>query len=246
MHGWANAPVRIALAAAVTIAFAALARALRGVSVSGTVAGAITCFLIFAGAGPVAFAVLATLFVLTWISTRFGSRRKTMLGVAERRDGRNAWQIFANLFAPALCSVMFSITGYRTWIVAMVASLAEAATDTVASEIGQAQSESARMITNWQAVQAGTDGGITRAGTLAGVLGGFLITLVAAQGRLIIGGPMDGMTRDTWIPPVCGILGMLFDSLLGATIQRRGWISNQAVNLVATLASAALGYFLSV
>ena len=35
---------------------------------------------------------------------------------------------------------------------------------------------------------------------------------------------------------------MLIDSLLGATLQRRGWINNQTVNFLATLAAAALGY----
>jgi uncharacterized membrane protein len=35
---------------------------------------------------------------------------------------------------------------------------------------------------------------------------------------------------------------MLVDSLLGATLQRRGWISNQAVNFFATMAAAALAY----
>jgi uncharacterized membrane protein len=37
---------------------------------------------------------------------------------------------------------------------------------------------------------------------------------------------------------------MLIDSLLGATLQRRGWLSNQAVNLFSTLAAAALAYAL--
>ncbi len=37
-------------------------------------------------------------------------------------------------------------------------------------------------------------------------------------------------------------MGMLVDSALGATLQRRGWIGNEAVNLVATLGAAALAY----
>ena len=39
-----------------------------------------------------------------------------------------------------------------------------------------------------------------------------------------------------------GFVGMLADSLLGATIQRRGWLSNEAVNFVSTLAAATLAY----
>ena len=129
---WASSPVRLAIAGAVTLGFALLARALRGVDRSGMLAGGAACFLLFAGAGPSAFAVLASLFLLTWVATRFGYRRKQDLGVAERGDGRNAWQVLANLAVASIGSLAFAATGNRAWLFASVAALAEAATDTVA------------------------------------------------------------------------------------------------------------------
>ena len=48
------------------------------------------------------------------------------------------------------------------------------------------------------------------------------------------------LPRELWIPGAAGFAGMLVDSLLGATLQRRGWLSNQAVNFFSTLAAAAL------
>src|SRR6266436_6021715 len=115
-YGWASSPGRLAIAGAVTVGFALLARALRGVDQSGMLAGGTACFLLFAGAGPSAFAVLAALFLLTWISTRFGYRRKQDLGVAERRDGRSAWQVLANLAVAALGSLAFAVSGNRSWL----------------------------------------------------------------------------------------------------------------------------------
>src|SRR5271154_2157356 len=154
-HAWASSPERIAIAAGVTIGFAALARALRGVNRSGSVAGGLTCFLLFAGGGTAAFAALAALFVMTWVSTRLGHRRKLELGIAERREGRNAWQVLANLAVAASGAVIFSVGGNRAWLIAALAALVEAATDTVASEIGQSLGPQPRLITTWQRVEAG-------------------------------------------------------------------------------------------
>ncbi len=234
-HGWASSPERLAVAAAVTLGFGVLACALRGVNRSGALAGGLACFLLFASAGPTAFATLAVLFLMTWVATRLGYRRKLALGLAERREGRNAWQILANLAVAALGSFVFGATGNRVWLVAMVAALAEAATDTVASEIGQYRRPDARLITTWERVPTGTDGGITIPGSIAGLAAGLVVAAVATAGGML-------PQAQLWIPVTAGFAGMLIDSILGATLQRRGWISNQVVNFFATMAAGALAY----
>jgi uncharacterized protein (TIGR00297 family) len=238
-HAWAFTPLRWATAAGVTMAFALLARAVRGVSNSGAVAGGLACLMLFVGAGPAAFAVLVGLFLMTWLSTRLDDAHKRELGLAERGEGRNGWQILANLVAAGLGSLFYGFSGNRAWLVATAAALAEAATDTVASEIGQSHGETAILITSWEVVPSGTDGGITHIGTLCGAAAGLILAAVAVLGGLV---PRSRF----WIPAIAGITGMFVDSLLGATCQRRGWMNNEAVNLGGSLAAAALAYALAV
>ena len=234
-HAWALSPQRWAVAAAITLGFAVLARVLRGVNGSGALAGGLACFLLFVVAGPGSFATLGALFLMTWLSTRLGYRTKHQLGIAEQREGRNGWQISANLGVAVLAALMFGSTGKGAWLTAAVAALAEAASDTVASEIGQTLSQTALLITTWESVPAGTDGGITIAGTLSGVAAGMTIAAIAR---------FSGLLPPTrfWIPVAAGVLGMLVDSLVGAVLQRRGWMNNDAVNFCSTLVAATTAY----
>ena len=54
-YAWASDLERLAIAGAVTLGFAVLARLVRGVSRSGMLAGGCACFLLFTSAGPAAF-----------------------------------------------------------------------------------------------------------------------------------------------------------------------------------------------
>lgn len=234
-HIWASSGARLVLAALITAVFALLALAVRGVNRSGALAGGAACLLLFISGGPAAFATLVTLFLLTWTATRIGFRRKLDLGVAERREGRSASQVLANLGVAAVCSLLAAVTGNSRWLLAAAGALAEAAADTVASEIGQTGGRSSLLITSWKPVPPGTDGGITLRGTVAGALAGGIVSGVAARAGMF-------PAQQLWVPAVAGVTGMVVDSVLGATVQRRGWINNDGVNLLGTMAAAVLAF----
>ena len=237
-YAWASSPLRWAIAGGVTVVFALAARIVRGVRASGAVVGGLACFLLFVGAGPAAFAALVVLFLMTWLSTRLGYGRKRELGVAQHREGRTGWQVAANLGVSGLASLLYAASGAEAWLVATVAALAEAATDTLASEIGQTYGRNAILITTGKPVPAGTDGGITWIGTLSGFAAGLIVTAVAAWGGIV-------PANQLWVPVGAGLAGMLVDSLLGATLQRKGWMNNEAVNLLSTLVAATMAYTLA-
>lgn len=231
---WASTSARLAIGGAVTVAFALLGRGVRGVNPSGMFAGALICLILLCSAGPGAFLVLFSLFVVTWIATRLGRSLKQTLGTAERREGRTAAQVLANLSVAAVCGLVYAMRADPVWLVAIVAAMAEVATDTVASECGQAFSREARLITTFERVPAGTDGGISIAGTVFGVGAGLVIGLLGVVCGLV-------PTRLLWVPVAAGALGMLADSVLGAWLERRRWLNNEQVNLASTVIAAAIG-----
>lgn len=226
------------MAAAVTVAFAALARFVRGVTGSGAIAGGLVCFALYAFAGPAAFAALVSVFVLTWGATRLGYSSKSRLGVAERRDGRKASQVVANLAVAALCAVLYAVTQRVAFLMGIAAALSEAAADTVSSEIGQARGHAAHLITTWQQVPAGTDGGISLAGTAAGVIAAILVGSVCAVTHFL---PWN----YSLVGAAAGVAGMLADSYLGALFERRQKLRNDVVNLLSTAVAAGIAIILA-
>jgi len=190
-----------------------------------------------------------TVSLLAFLCTLIGRGHKEQLGTAENRRGRTAAQVAANLGVAALVSceaVQSSMTDSSIFtratlapmplFVVALAALAEAAADTVSSEVGQVFGGRPRMITTLRTVEPGRDGAISMAGTLAGVLAA---ATVAAAGTLAMRGDMTMF----WISCAGGVFGLLFDSLLGATLEERGWLNNDMVNFLSTASAAgfALG-----
>ncbi len=234
--GWRFLP-----AMAITLAFALVAWGIRGVTLAGALAGAVVTFVICISAGPGGFAVVLAVFVLTLFATRFGLHRKQAAGLAERNEGRGPRQIFANLGAATLVAApaVFYPKVESILLAAMTAALCEAAADTVSSEIGQATGRRAYLITNLSSVPAGTNGGISVSGTIAGCFASLAVAIVAVW--------MDVLRSDwIWIATVGGIFGMLLDSVMGATLEKPDRLGNDSVNFLGTSSAAALSLLYAV
>jgi uncharacterized protein (TIGR00297 family) len=234
-----HAAEKLAAFVALTVLFAALGKIVRGVTTGGAVAGAVVCLALLWAAGLAGFAGLLTVFVLTWIATRFGYARKQRFGTAEARRGRNGLQVLANLGTSAGCAIFYAVLWPdRRLLIAMAAALAEAAADTVSSEMGQALGGVPRLITTWREVEPGSDGAVTLAGTMDGATAAIAVALVFALSRIL-------SWRSFAVCAGAGVAGMIFDSLLGATVERRHWLGNNEVNFASTIVAASVAFLLS-
>jgi uncharacterized protein (TIGR00297 family) len=185
-----------------------------------------------------------TVSLLAFAATRAGRRQKERLGTAEEHRGRSASQIAANLGLAALVSTspvqswlmdsnwLPHHAATQTMLFALaVAALAEAAADTASSEIGQVLGGRPRMITSFKAVDPGRDGAISLAGSMAGVVAA---AIVAYAGMWALGGGW----RLFAVSCAGAFFGLFFDSLLGATLEERGLLNNDAVNFLSTASAA--------
>jgi uncharacterized protein (TIGR00297 family) len=251
-HSW---EVNLAKALTLSITFALLAWALRAATPGAALIGGMICLLLTCYTGSLiksplhsAIPPLLTLFLLTLLATRAGRRQKIERGVAENRKGRRASQVIANLGMAALLSSSGGYTMIRWadqrstspsfdsyWIfcIVILAVLAEATADTVSSEIGQAFGGQPILLTTFRRAETGVDGAISLTGTFAGILAAAIVAGVGMWS-------MHLHADQVCIAFTAATLGLFFDSLLGATIERRGYLGNDLVNFMSTAFAAAV------
>lgn len=188
--------------------------------------------------GSPGYLVLLLYFALGALATRIGWRRKLALGIAEARGGaRGPRQVFANGGPPVLfCVVAGVLPGGWSGpaAAAFVGSLATAAADTASSEIGKALGGPVRRLPGLSRAPAGTPGGISFGGSVAGLLVSLAICGAAVTGDLI---------PSAWLLPVtaAGFLAALLEGLL-SPFERRGTLDNDGVNAVSVLAGGLLAF----
>ena len=236
-------------AAALSAAAAALALAWRRrwLAPGAVVVAAALGLALWWGAGPVGVALLLFFFVTASALTRLTRGRRTDprpegAGADEAAAGtrRGTRQVLANGGVAAAAALL----GAWGWLpgagAALAGALAAATADTWASELGRWAAGPTRMVTTWERVEPGRSGGVSAAGTLAGLAGAALLGLV--RGLL----PGASLAAAVGAALAAGGAGMGLDSLLGASAEgRMRWVDNDVVNLAGTLLGAAVGWLVA-
>jgi len=197
------------------------------------ITGAVVACLVFAGAGYTGVAMMTTFFILGSAATSWQKHKKqNFAGSEEHPGGRSAAQVLANAGVGAITGllVLFFHAYTALWILMMTGSFASATADTLSSELGTVYGRRFFNIVTLKPDQRGLDGVISLEGTLIGVVGSCIMALVYAIGF----GWSSGLI---WVI-IAGTIGNLTDSVMGALLERRGYIGNNAVNFLNTLIAA--------
>jgi uncharacterized protein (TIGR00297 family) len=226
-------PLRLAIAAAVNAALAGAAYAARTVDRSGVIAGFLVGFVIYAFLSWQGYLLLMAFFVIGSACTKLGYRKKAAAKLAQENKGRRgARHALANAGVATACALFAAMTGHPVlFALAFAGAFATAAADTSSSEIGQLLGRRTYLVTTFRPVPRGTEGAVSLEGTLAGILASLVI---AALGAAL------GLFSWKGVPVVVfsAFVGTTFESVVGAALEKRQLLDNEALNFLNTLVGA--------
>jgi uncharacterized protein (TIGR00297 family) len=191
--------------------------------------------LVLGALGWGGYGVIFCYFLVGSAVTRIGLAEKTRKGIAEKRGGaRGPANVWGSALTGAICALGYLWAPNPLWLVAYVSSLATKLGDTTASEIGKTYGKTTYLVTTLRPVPAGTEGAVSLEGTLAGILGSALLAGLGATVQLI------AWNAVPWVI-LAAFLATTAESLVGATLQTQGLLTNEQVNFFNTTVGALLG-----
>jgi len=213
---------------------------LKKLTVPAGITGAVLGWLVFAGGGYTGLGMLAAFFIMGTVATGWQRARKSGLpGNTNEKGGhaqttRTMGQVLANGGVAGLAGLaaLFFPAYRQLAVLVMAGSLASATADTLSSELGMVYGRRSYNILTWKPDQQGMDGVVSVEGTLIGVAGSAIIAAIYAAGH-----------ERSWavgIIILSGTIGNLADSILGAALERKGYIGNDMVNFLNTLVAGVL------
>lgn len=176
------------------------------------------------------------------IATKWRFEEKTERGLNESSDGHRGWiNVAANGGMPALVALLtFLLEDWESGLWMFAAAVAVATSDTWASEIG-CLDDRVRMITTLKSCEAGVNGGFSPNGQLAAASGGLLIGVSALAASLVMfSATINDQFMLAAIVAGLGFLGCQIDSVLGAVLENRGFLTKGSVNALSIIAGVAL------
>jgi len=185
--------------------------------------------IIFTPGAGVNWLILIFVFLILGLAfTRYKHQYKKEIKVYE--GTRTIRNVVSNGVVPFVMAAFGNYGGF-------IGSIATATADTMASEVGITSTP--RLITTLKKVPPGTDGGISLIGTAAGIFGAGIIGISA-----YLLGIFPDPVKTLEIAVISGTIGCFVDSILGAVLERKKYLNNEQVNLIATVCGALIGIIL--
>jgi len=206
-------------------------------TITAAIVAAIIASGIYAGAGFCGILLLGAFFLLGVFATAWNRRFNKHIETSEETNGkRNTAQVLANggvALIIAMISLVFPDLD-SIMLLLIACSFSSATADTVSSELGIVYGKNFYNIITFKPDARGENGVISIEGTLFGISGSIIIAAVYCLCT-------SWNLSAACIIILAGTLGNIADSVLGATVERKNILGNNAVNFLNTLIAAVIG-----
>lgn len=201
--------------------------------------------------GGFAFLALLVLFVVASVlATRYGFEEKKRQNVHEGVHGeRGVSNVLAHIVLPT--GLVLVSAAVPEWLptsdltVLYTAALAFGAADTFASEFGVLAGR-ARSILTLRPVPAGTNGGVSALGEAWAFVGAFSTAGIGFGLFELFRTPNPGIAVFVGLSALAGFLGCQVDSVLGETLENRGYLTKGSTNFLGMASSVLVTMLLIV
>ncbi|MHA1917560.1 MAG: DUF92 domain-containing protein, partial [Candidatus Ranarchaeia archaeon] len=195
---------------------------------------AIPIGIIHTGFGGISYMMMLFLFFSSSsLLSKYKSKEKNEIqNQFEKGSNRDVWQVLTNSIIPTIAILIDNFLFPNIiWFIISLANYTAKNADTWGTELGILSKGETYLITTLKEVPKGTAGGVSKLGTLAGLLGALFISLSITTIRLLALtleniNPLVAFLNLFWIIPVGaigGFLGSMVDSFLASTVQQIYW-----------------------
>ncbi|MBQ8179477.1 MAG: DUF92 domain-containing protein [Candidatus Methanomethylophilaceae archaeon] len=184
-----------------------------------------------------AFFLMTVFTVCGFLVTIKDFDRKKAAGLQEGELGERDW---TNVLGVALPPCMAAVANYlwpmqpEVFYVLFISTITVAGADTIASEIGVRDSRT-YMITTMKPCEPGVNGGVSPTGTAVSTVAALLIAIL---GWFAMTGTVSAYAL---VPFAMGVLGNVLDSVFGALLENRGYISKYTNNCSTAIIASVMG-----
>ncbi|WKN43237.1 DUF92 domain-containing protein [Tunicatimonas pelagia] len=211
----------------------------RKIDLPGGIVGGIVTSLLFASSNFLGILLIATFFVTGTLASLYKIRHKTELALAEANHSRRGWKnVLSNSGAAAvvaLLNILFPTLIQAEFLIAVC--FAVALSDTLSSEMGNVTGRYYFNILSFQSGKRGDDGVVSWEGFGWGLVGSSIIST-------IYWGFFPSISNVVTIVFI-GFFGNIVDSILGATLQQKEYLSNHGVNFTSTAVATVAAWVIS-